>query len=846
MAIKQRVLDKLAIIETDLIAAAQAEGQEALADALKQLSETKNQCRQGLPKSRHADYNELCDGLMFALGQLAAGQAPDDKGEVLSLCGDLLKLLNHKIREEGDFKKEIVFLPYNAAMWDSLESVWRAADEDKERCVAYVVPIPYAERNPDGSAAEWRCERDQFPKEIPTLDWQESDLEAWHPDVIFIHNGYDRQNKVTSVDPRYYSDKLKQCTDKLVYIPYFVLGEPDNWTEEQEESISEYVLNVPAIINADLTIVQSEAMRQVYIHLLARHSNRGREFWEKKILGLGSPKFDKVAASRKEDFEIPESWKKILRGRKAILYNTSLVTMLKCGGDYLDKVRSVLETFKRQENVALWWRPHPLAEASLRSMEPGLLAEYEAIVARYRREGWGIYDDTANLHRAIAWTDGYYGDGSSLVELYRVTGKPIMTQNVNVVANESISAAMPLKFYGMAFHGGYMYFSVTNFNALFRVGSGMRGIEFLGHFCHTPLNQRDFHRKCILVEDTLYFIPLHGRGIHAYHVPTRQFSFVPLANAPIERELRFSNAHRFGNEIFLVPFTYEDDFYCYDLENKRVERLEKLTKIAKKTRGDKTGTWIDFQGSVVVGDTLYAVVYNTKHLLKINLRTYRLEKIVLPVKAKLQTINFMGGVFWFTMAEHAVLRWDEKTQEAGEIPIPSRQGAETFGHPYLRMFKAGSKYMVAPGRVNDCWLYDEENDAWENLRDSFPEVFRRTVEARIVLFGDYRVCADGRILFFPKAGDKLVAFSPRERTFTAQTIRPLDFLAQYRKIQGAAAAELMEAQSMIWEGQMPVEDFLAAICGGGFAGRKICAASEREKQRTTGEKIYCFVAVGEA
>ena len=36
-------------------------------------------------------------------------------------------------------KKEIVFMPYKASMWDSLESVYLAARED-ENCDAYVVP----------------------------------------------------------------------------------------------------------------------------------------------------------------------------------------------------------------------------------------------------------------------------------------------------------------------------------------------------------------------------------------------------------------------------------------------------------------------------------------------------------------------------------------------------------------------------------------------------------------------------------------------------------------------------------------------------------------------------------
>ena len=52
------------------------------------------------------------------------------------------------------------------------------------------------------------------------------------------------------------------------------------------------------------------------------------------------------------------------------------------------------------------------------------------IVQGYQRAEWGIYDDSVNMERAIAISDAYYGDWSSLVCLYRETGKPIMIQNI--------------------------------------------------------------------------------------------------------------------------------------------------------------------------------------------------------------------------------------------------------------------------------------------------------------------------------------------------------------------------------------------------------------------------------
>ena len=51
----------------------------------------------------------------------------------------------------------------------------------------------------------------------------------------------------------------------------------------------------------------------------------------------------------------------------------------------------------------------------------------------YREEGWGIYDDTADLDRAIAVSDGYYGDPSSVVQLCRERGMPVMYQDVKIL-----------------------------------------------------------------------------------------------------------------------------------------------------------------------------------------------------------------------------------------------------------------------------------------------------------------------------------------------------------------------------------------------------------------------------
>ncbi len=137
--------------------------------------------------------------------------------------------------------------------------------------------------------------------------------------------------------------------------------------------------------------------------------------------------------------EVPDEWLKIIQKpdgswKKIIFYNTSVGALLQHNEKMLEKMRYVLGVFKDNwDEVALLWRPHPLIKATVESMRPQLWSEYDRLVRKYREEGWGIYDDSSDVDRAIALSDAYYGDGSSVVQMYQQTGKPIMMQNVDVM-----------------------------------------------------------------------------------------------------------------------------------------------------------------------------------------------------------------------------------------------------------------------------------------------------------------------------------------------------------------------------------------------------------------------------
>ena len=381
---------------------------------------------------------DYCDQVYRIYMNLVSGESVSANKVYKTLRGVFTRIVN-SVKHDIKMSSEVVFLPYKASMWDSLESVWRAADNASD-CKAVVIPIPYYDKNPDRSFGKLHDEWKRYPEYVPVVRYEDYDFEKRRPDIIFIHNPYDECNYVTSVHPFFYSGNLKRFTQKLIYIPYFVLNEinPDN--PDEVKGIEHFCM-VPGVLNADKVIVQSENMRRAYIKVLLGQTDNTaeqRRYWENKILGLGSPKIDKVLHTGKEDVMIPEEWLKVIRKpsgewKKIILYNTSVSTLLKHEEVMLEKMCRVFRIFQnKREDVVLLWRPHPLIQATIEAMRPKLWAEYQDIVQEYRKAGWGIYDDTPELDRAIVISDGYYGDPSSLTALCRSIGVPVMLQNPEV------------------------------------------------------------------------------------------------------------------------------------------------------------------------------------------------------------------------------------------------------------------------------------------------------------------------------------------------------------------------------------------------------------------------------
>ena len=398
---------------------------------------TELECNQEIFLSGQAEgFLELLEeyqGAIVAIGDVIDNNMPAEEQEKiipsleeyceeiykLSLCSDkeaymnqcaVLKSIHEKVSPllygiKG--KKTALFLPYKYSMWDSLDSIYLAVKDDPD-WEAVVMPIPYMEMDKEKDTKEWKYEGGAFVN-IPIVSFKEYDITEKQFDVIYIHNPYDNYNLVTSVATEYYSAELKKHCNILVYVPYFFTG----------KEFPDVHLSLPPYANMDYIILPSQ---DAYEHMK-------KYVPQEKLLVLGSPKIDKML-SMSEQKQMPPAWKERIRGRKTVLYNVSLNAILNEGMRAVFKMRYIFDYFKKQSDLVLWWRPHPLMKATLKSMRPQLLGAYEEMERMFILEKIGIYDTTPDSNMAVAATDAFLGDYSSMCSLYGIEGKPIfLTDN---------------------------------------------------------------------------------------------------------------------------------------------------------------------------------------------------------------------------------------------------------------------------------------------------------------------------------------------------------------------------------------------------------------------------------
>lgn len=586
-----------------------------------------------------------------------------------------LTIFQKELIKETEITLEILFLPYKSSMWDSLESIWLAAKDDP-CCDCYVMPIPYYECN-GGRSTKFHYEGDQFPENVPITPYDSYDISARKPDIIYIHNPYDEYNYVTSVDPRFYSHELKKHTDMLVYVPYFVLG---------GGNLSEAQLKLSVFQHMDKMVVQSERYKEAYRVYIP----------DNKLIVLGSPKIDKLIRMQKHLPTFPMEWQEAARNKKVVLYNTSISSILQEGIKALQKMEYVFSCLHRQDDVILLWRPHPLMEATLRSMRPDLYTGYLEIKKRYITEQIGIYDTTPDITLSVTFSDAYIGEEtSSIVHLFGAAGKPIFLLKMGFNQCPTDEDLTSLSFYDCYFEQDKAWFVANGFNALCMMNLQTEKSEIVAKMPDdSPAERIAQYFDLLRVEDKIIMLPFRSSEICEYDIHKHTFQKTPL---PDPAAYNFDRMVPYKKSLFMKPKEYPA-ILQYDLETGSCKYHRKaLQEFRKSIQGKDMFAW----GTSVRDNLLLMASSIVNKVLEFNMDTGTSKVLTVGSTG----MNYMGMAFdgmdyWLIPNEgKAIVRWNYETGQTWEYSdYPEGFVGETRG--FIGIVCCGKYLLAFPREAN--------------------------------------------------------------------------------------------------------------------------------------------------
>lgn len=364
--------------------------------------------------------------------EMVSNKNPEQKLEMLKF-----KILNQINELKQEFlnnvkvKLNILFMPYNITMWDSLESIYLACKNDID-CDVKVVPIPFFDLTQTPPVRHFHLE--QYDKAIEAIDYNEYNLKDEEPDVIYIHNAYDDGNILTTVLPKFYTSKLKKYTDMLVFSPYAT----PNFTKDYFEMTRHrsFTFNGRGTTNIDRFVSAGEFVRK-----------EGLQFGikDRQILNYGCPKFDSLIQKIEQDYKYPTKWVKN-KDKKIVVFATGIsyfIRQINLTADRMENAKNVIQEFtnillKYKENdIFVIWRPHPLTKNFINKVNPEMIHWYEKLcddINNSKSEFTNISLDTSeSFLPAFKISDALLTDGSSIVYSYLLLNKKLfLMTNGNV------------------------------------------------------------------------------------------------------------------------------------------------------------------------------------------------------------------------------------------------------------------------------------------------------------------------------------------------------------------------------------------------------------------------------
>lgn len=406
------------------------------------------------------------------------------------------------------------------------------------------------------------------------------------------------------------------------------------------------------------------------------------------------------------DMIFPDNWKEVVRGKVVILYNTGVSSLMHLKEKQVEEMKWVFRVFQEHPEVVLWWRPHPLELSTLQSMLPALEEQYREVRRWYQEENIGILDESADLNRAIAISDAYYGAWSSVAELYKAVKKPVLYENFKVTSVKDVSF-LPVT---LCVKEKEIWFIQINSNKLVMADRDTYEVKkMISIPSEPPFRGRSYNYHIVDIGKSLLLLLGKSNQLYEYEIET---DMIKIHKPQLENFVFHSEAVIEKNgKLWLFPFG-DSDILEYDYRTEAVirRRVDRI-KAAKccESIGEKVYT-ADGESNALYQYDLTGGSSRTVFVGEADNKYWGVKK---------------AGRYWVLphAEQQKITLWDEENGELAELTEFPEGYACLEKLAYLDMYEKNGYIYIFPFYANMVLVVDAENKI---INQAFPDIFFNT------------------------------------------------------------------------------------------------------------------------
>lgn len=407
----------------------------------------------------------------------------------------------------------------------------------------------------------------------------------------------------------------------------------------------------------------------------------------------------------KENRIFPDDWKEVVREKKVILYNTGVSTLLHGREKRIEKMKWVFRIFKEHPEVVLWWRPHPLEISTLQSMLPELEEQYMEVRRWYQEERIGILDESADLNRAIAISDAYYGAWSSVVELCRIVKMPVLTENNRMKATRD-ALLLPIT---VCIKDEVIWFIQFNSNKLIKMDRATYEVKKIISIPSEPLYRNRLYNCHIMdIGESLLILLEKGRQIYEYDIETDTIKIHKphMEDFIFHSEIVIEN----NNKLYLFPYG-SNSILEYDYRRDKTNEIRLGEKKIKAARCYEQ-----------IGSKVYMADKDSNSLYQYDFSdgSHVTTKIGLEDN-RYWGVKRVGSCYVLPhMKKKAITIWNEENGEITELTEFPKNYLCLEGYAYLNMFEQNGYIYIFPFFSNMILKVDIKK---RKITQAFADIF---------------------------------------------------------------------------------------------------------------------------